>query len=82
LIVKPNLVIDTRGLFCPMPIMKTSEAVRQVDDGALVEIISDDPAIEHDLPAWCRSQGHSIEGSSKDGDVFHYFVRKVKRGND
>lgn len=75
--MKPNVVVDTRGLFCPMPIIKTSEAMQTLDAGGIVEVISDDPAIEMDLPAWCRSRGHAIEKCSRDGDVFRYRVKKV-----
>lgn len=75
---KPHIVVDTTGLFCPVPVLKTSDAIRSLDVGGVVEVISDDPAIEFDLPAWCRSQGHTIESVEKRGNVFHYYVRKWK----
>ena len=75
--MKPNVVVDTRGLFCPMPIIKTSEALQTLDAGAVVEVISDDPAIEMGLPAWCKSQGHTIEHRSQQGSDFHYRVKKA-----
>ena len=71
----PHVVIDTRGMFCPVPIIKTSEALRNMDSGSVVEVISDDPAVEFDMPAWCRSTGHTIVECTRDGDDFHYFVR-------
>ena len=74
--MKANLVVDTRGLFCPVPIIKTSEAIEKLDAGGVVEVISDDPAIEHDMPAWCQSQGHTIEGVSKRGADYYYRVKK------
>jgi len=73
---RPGLVLDTRGTFCPIPIIKTSEALRNLDSGRVVEVISDDPAVESDMPAWCRSTGHTIVQCTKEGDDFHYFVRK------
>jgi TusA-related sulfurtransferase len=76
--MKPNLVVDTRGLFCPIPIIKTSEAMRKLDVGGIVEVISDDPAIESDMPAWCKSNGHSIERVTKSGADFHYFVKRQR----
>ena len=76
--MKPNIVLDTRGLFCPIPIIKTSEALQTLDVGGIVEVISDDPAIEFDLPAWCQSQGHAIKGMSKSGEDFHYLVKKAR----
>jgi TusA-related sulfurtransferase len=71
-----HLLLDTRGTFCPVPIIKTSEALRNLESGSLVEVVSDDPAIKHDMPAWCRSTGHSIESESEESGVYRYFVRK------
>jgi TusA-related sulfurtransferase len=76
--MKANTVLDTTGLFCPMPILKTSEAMKRLDAGAVIEVVSDDPAIEFDLPAWCRSQGHEIESMTVDGGVYRYWVRKAQ----
>lgn len=77
--MKPNLIVDTLGQFCPIPIIKTSEAIRSLDIGGIIEVISDDPAIEFDMPAWCQSHGHVIEGKTIDDGVYHYFVRKCER---
>ena len=71
-----DVIVDTHGMFCPAPIIKLSEAIRNVDPGRVVELVSDDPAIEYDLPAWCKSAGHTIVASSRDGAVFTYRVRK------
>lgn len=72
----PDLIVDTRGMFCPAPIIKLSEAVRNVDPGRVVELVSDDPAIEFDLPAWCRGAGHEVVGLERDGNDYIYRVRK------
>ena len=71
-----RIVIDTRGTFCPIPIIRTSEALQNLHRGGVVEVISDDPAIEQDLPAWCRSTGHMILESSRHGRDYHYVVEK------
>ena len=44
--------------------------------GGIIELISDDPAIAYDLPAWCKSMGHAITSDHKDGSDFHYLVKK------
>jgi TusA-related sulfurtransferase len=72
----PSIVLDTRGTFCPVPIIKLSEAIRNLDQGGLVELVSDDPAIEFDLPAWCRSAGHTVVTESRDGEDYVFRVRK------
>ena len=71
-----HVVLDTRGTFCPVPIIKTSEALANMDSGAIVEVISDDPAIKYDMPAWCRSTGHVIVEESEEGGEYRYRVRK------
>lgn len=74
--MKSDLILDTRGFFCPVPVIKTSEALKNLDSGAVVEVISDDPAIEMDLPAWCQSTGHTIEAVASEGNVYRHWVRK------
>ncbi len=74
--MKPSIVIDAKGLFCPVPIIKVAEAVRNLDSGMVVEIISDDAAIDHDLPAWCKSTGNVIQSKSKEGNVYRYLIQK------
>ncbi|NIM20031.1 MAG: hypothetical protein GTO51_07240 [Candidatus Latescibacteria bacterium] len=74
--MKINIVVDARGFFCPIPVIKTAEAIKNLDSGGIVEVISDDPAIEHDMPAWCKSKGHEIKSMTKEGKVYRYFVQK------
>jgi len=72
----PRVVVDTRGLFCPVPIIRTAEAMRNLGPGGLVEVISDDPAIAHDLPAWCKASGHTIVSSRREAEDHRYLVQK------
>lgn len=71
-----HVVVDTRGTFCPIPIIRTAEAVRNLHPGGVVEVISDDPAIEYDMPAWCKSTGNAIQSYIRKGSDFHYVVVK------
>jgi TusA-related sulfurtransferase len=76
----PDLFVDTRGSFCPVPIIKLSEAIGNIDEDGIVELVSDDAAIELDLPAWCRSTGHRVVSERRRGGVYTYRVRKSARG--
>jgi tRNA 2-thiouridine synthesizing protein A len=59
----PNpLRVDTRGLYCPVPILRTRDRLRAVPAGTLLEVVSDDPVILRDMPAFCRSHGHAYLG--------------------
>ena len=75
---KPTIIVDTCGMFCPAPIIKLADSIRNVDPGGVVELLSDDPAIEFDLPAWCRSTGHKIVSESRNDRRFVYRVRKKR----
>lgn len=75
-----RIVIDTRGTFCPIPIVRISETIKNVHAGVVVEMLADDPAIEYDLPAWCKSSGHKILSVEKKGREFRFEV--LKTGDD
>jgi len=72
-------VLDTVGLFCPIPIVRTGEAIRGMQRGQRLEILSDDRVILIDLPAWCRAHGHEYEGVREEEGVWHLRVRKAGR---
>jgi TusA-related sulfurtransferase len=73
----PDRQIDCTGLFCPMPIVKTREAIRQMAPGELLEMLSDDPASEADMKSWAQITGHHLAGIDRDGGVFRFLVRKA-----
>jgi tRNA 2-thiouridine synthesizing protein A len=68
--------IDCTGLFCPLPIVRIREAIRDLRPGQLVEMLSDDPGSEPDMKAWSRRSGHELVEVTRDGAVFRFVVRK------
>jgi TusA-related sulfurtransferase len=68
--------LDTVGLFCPVPIIRTAEIVSRMRPGEVLEVLSDDGVILIDMPAWCRSMGHGFLGARREGEELHLFVRK------
>ncbi len=54
------VALDTRGLICPMPVIRTQDRVRTLPAGAVLEILSTDRGALHDIPAWCRVHGHEV----------------------
>jgi len=57
---EPDETLDTFGLLCPIPIIRLADRMKVLPPGAVVAVISDDPGIEMDLPAWCTSTGHEL----------------------
>ncbi len=76
--VEADEVLDTVGLYCPVPIIKTAERIRRMVSGGTLEILSDDRVILIDMPAWCRSTGHEYLGYRKTGEEYRLFVRKQR----
>ena len=73
----PDLVVDARGLRCPMPVLELARRVADLPGGSLVALLSDDPAAAADVPAWCALRGHTFVGvgaAPEDGGTA-YLVR-------
>jgi tRNA 2-thiouridine synthesizing protein A len=68
--------IDCVGLYCPMPIVKTAQRIKDLDDDQILEVISDDKGIKSDMPAWASKTGNEFLGIEEEGGEFHVFVRK------
>lgn len=77
-LVNPDRQIDCTGLFCPMPIVKTREAMTQMVVGEVLEMLSDDPASEADMRTWSRNTGHDLLEVGRSGAVYRFVVRKAR----
>jgi tRNA 2-thiouridine synthesizing protein A len=69
-------VLDCVGLFCPVPILKTRDALRQMTIGQVLEMHSDDPASEADMKSWTARTGQELLGIDRYGAVWRFLVRK------
>ncbi len=77
----PDKVLDAKGLMCPMPIMKTSQAVRELPVDGVLEILATDPASKPDMEAWCKMTGNELLSASEEPGtpkVYRFTVRKKK----
>ena len=71
-------VLDTFGLLCPMPIIKTAARFKELKRGDVLKVLSDDPGIKEDMPAWCITSGNELVRLDEIGEEFHAYVRKLK----
>jgi tRNA 2-thiouridine synthesizing protein A len=76
--IRVDRVLDCVGLFCPMPIVKTREALREMAVGQVLEVQSDDPASDSDMRRWARRTGNDLLEVSRNGAVYRFVVRKVR----
>ena len=73
--LRADVVVDTIGLYCPIPIIRTAEKARTLSSGQVIEILSDDRVILIDMPAWCRSTGHGYLGFAPHEAGWRLYVR-------
>ena len=73
--LRGDVVLDTIGLYCPIPIIRTAERIRSLTTGQVLEVLSDDRVILIDMPAWCRSTGHTWLGYASDETGWRLYVR-------
>ena len=66
--------LDTRGLMCPEPLIRTREALRSLRPGERLEILSDDPVAPLDFAVFCDRTGNPLRDSSKEGKVYRFVI--------
>ncbi|GBE00686.1 sulfurtransferase TusA [bacterium BMS3Bbin06] len=74
--VKPDQTLDTKGLNCPMPVLKTKKALNSVQSGQILEVITTDPGSKSDIPALLRRLGHELVETKEDGGVISFYIKK------
>ena len=61
--------LDCRRLLCPMPVIRVQNRVADLEPGSQLEAVCTDPGVLHDIPAWCRINGHRVlETRTSDGE--------------
>jgi len=68
--------VDAKGLSCPMPIVKTAQAIKEIPSGELLEVLATDAGSQKDFVAWAKSTGNELVEQSADGGVFRFILRK------
>jgi tRNA 2-thiouridine synthesizing protein A len=74
--MKADHTLDCVGLYCPMPIAKTSEKIKELKTGEVLEVVADDKGIKQDMPAWCQTTRHEFLGVEEKGGEIKVYVRK------
>lgn len=75
--LKTVATIDLKGLVCPIPIVKVSQAIKQVQVGEVVEAFATDPGVLGDIPAWCKTSGNELVKMERVDKVFRFVVRRL-----
>jgi tRNA 2-thiouridine synthesizing protein A len=68
--------LDARGLLCPMPVVKTAKAMKELAPGEVLKLIATDRGSVADIPAWAATTGNELLEHYEEDGAFVFFLRK------
>jgi tRNA 2-thiouridine synthesizing protein A len=73
-----TVTLDLKGLSCPMPIVKTAKAMKDLSPGDVIEAFATDPGSVPDFVAWCRATGNQLLEHSEQDGIYRFAIRKTR----
>lgn len=70
--------LDTRGLNCPLPVLRARKALRGLAPGAVLRLLATDPGTVRDVGAMCEATGDRLIEHSEQGGEFIFLIEKAK----
>jgi len=75
-VIKEDQLLDCSGALCPVPIVKTSKAMKELQAGQVLKMIATDAGSPPDIEAWCRQTGNELLRSMTENGKFVFFLKK------
>jgi TusA-related sulfurtransferase len=75
--IRADKVMDLKGMPCPMPVVKVSKGIKEVEIGQVIEAVTTDPGALADFPAWARTSGNEILKTDQDNGEIRFFIKRV-----
>jgi TusA-related sulfurtransferase len=76
--IRVDRELDCRGLSCPIPVVKTKQAIAELAVGQVLRMVATDPGSIPDMQAWSNRTGHKLLEAVKDGGLFFFLIQKTK----
>ena len=68
--------LDTKGMNCPLPILKAKKALKDLAAGDILEVLATDPGSVKDFDAFCRTTGNELVETANDNGVYTFTIKK------
>jgi len=68
--------LDTRGMNCPLPILKTRKALNRINAGEILEVTATDPGSVKDMASFCDQTGNRLVASNESDNGFVFLIEK------
>lgn len=75
--IKTDNVLDAKNVACPLPIIKTKKAMKDLSPGQVIEVQATDEGSTADLKAWAESSGHHYLGTVEEDEMLRHYLRKA-----
>lgn len=74
--LKADVTTDIVYMMCPMHLLKLQEKIKELDDGQILEIMTDYDGALEDIPGWCEKTGNEFLGIKETEDFYKFYIRK------
>jgi tRNA 2-thiouridine synthesizing protein A len=74
--IKVDLLLDTKGMVCPLPVIKTKKAIDTLQSGQLLEVTVTDRRSQSDIPTFLKRLGHELLLANEERGVVKLYIRK------
>jgi peroxiredoxin family protein/TusA-related sulfurtransferase len=78
--IVPHKTLDVKGLKCPVPVLKTKIAFKDMKPGEILEVVATDPGSKKDLPAWAQKTGNILLATVEEEGQYRFFLQRPAEG--
>ncbi len=71
----PTQILDTSGLNCPLPVLKTKKALKSMAAGETLQLLATDPGSVADIAAFCKQTGNDLIESAEEGGTYRFLIK-------
>ena len=75
--LKADKTMDLKGLPCPMPVVKVSKGIKEIEIGQILEAVTTDPGSLADFPAWARTSGNEIMDTVQEEGLIRFYIKRT-----
>ena len=68
--------LDLKGLACPMPVVKVSKGIKEIEVGQVLKAVTTDPGSLTDFPAWAKTSGNEVLNFEQDGKEITFYIQR------
>jgi len=74
--MKVDKTLDCVGMYCPIPVAKTTIELEDMKPGEILEVLADDPAAKKDFVSWCKTTKNELLDYKEENGVFKFYIKK------